>query len=94
MGDFESCELCDGTGTIIPDRPVDVPADVKFLVMKARYNAGLPLFNPEDAYIPPPIGGSDLGQLFGINGTLEGEDDDTGDEDLLWDVYAEDGDDI
>lgn len=50
------CETCDGVGDfgIDPSLPTQFApnTDGKVLVMRARYNAGLPLWNSEDFRYP------------------------------------------
>lgn len=69
MGDFEDCELCEGTGTVIPDRPTSVQGAMRALVFEARYAAGLPLCLDGDTENPRPIGAPNLAQL--LSGNLE-----------------------
>lgn len=94
MGDFETCELCDGTGSVQPDRAVTLPVDIKVSVLEARYAAGLPLFRSDDGFIPPDKsrGEPDYSAFFGSGDDeppKEFEDDE--DDDLLWDVHDADG---
>jgi hypothetical protein len=94
MGDVETCELCDGTGSVIADQAVTVPVDIKVTVLEARYSAGLPLFRPDDGFIPPDKGrgGPDWDAFFaGGDDPPQEFEDDAGDEDLLWDVHAKNG---
>lgn len=59
MGDFETCELCDGTGSVNPHKPAGPIGHLKLYVMEARYAAGVSLYHPEDAWNPRPRGSSE-----------------------------------
>lgn len=50
-GCINDCELCHGTGTVATG-PTQVKGPMKTLVLEARYNAGLPLWNKDDAPNP------------------------------------------
>jgi hypothetical protein len=52
QGEIQDCELCEGSGAVIADRPTTVTGPMKALVLEARYNAGLPLWNDGDALNP------------------------------------------
>lgn len=47
-GEIETCELCDGTGHVIADRPTRARGPFKIHVLESRYAAGLPLWHPGD----------------------------------------------
>lgn len=90
MGDFETCELCEGTGSIIAEKPTNVPAGIKTFVMEARYAAGLPLWNPADSHVAQDKsrGGPDWTAFLGLDDgqVVEfGDDADEDFEDPEWD---------
>lgn len=67
MGDLESCELCDGTGSVIAEKPMNfMESCMRCLVLESRYARGLPLFFEGDMQNPSSIGKSMFEQFMGI----------------------------
>lgn len=69
-GDIETCDLCQGTGSVNPHGPTSVEGVLRVLVIEARYNAGVPLWHPEDTFNPSTVGGPGLDVLLsrGLSG--------------------------
>lgn len=67
-GDIETCELCEGTGSVIGDKPTNVTGAIKALVLEARYAAGLPLHIPGDRFEHAESGETSLSWLLAEDG--------------------------